>query len=139
MYLLETCILVSAFTIETETDKVLSWLEAHRDGPLLVNDWTWVEFASAVTLKQRKGVLTGQQHQAVLSAALEQQDRFGLLQVERDHFHLTRRLSQKTTLGIRAGDAQHVAVAPLYQVTLVTSDKALRAANGVYGLSCEAP
>jgi uncharacterized protein len=139
MYLLDTSILVSAFTPDDHTNRVLSWLADNEGRPLLVNDWTWVEVASALMLKRRMSHLTQQQYDHVLRNVRRQALSFDLLDVNREHFLLARQLSENATLGIRAGDAIHVAVALANDVTLVTTDKTLLAANTSYGLRVIAP
>lgn len=136
MFLLDTSVLVSAFTKEDATEAVWRWLSDNRSSPLAINDWTCVEFASALMVKVRDGRLsTDSQHAIQLQFNAERRG-FVLLEVTKEHFTLAEQLCQRSRFGIRSGDALHAAVALLSNSTLVTRDKTLLAASGAYGLKC---
>jgi predicted nucleic acid-binding protein len=139
MVLLDTCILISAFSPDTHTTRVLDWLTVNKAMPLAINDWTSVEFASAMMLKTRTGLLTATSHAAVMDAYRARSRDFQVIDVSRAHFHLAAQLCEKLSLKLRAGDALHAAVALTYDATLLTTDKALLSASGSYGLRCFAP
>jgi uncharacterized protein len=139
MHVLDTCILISATTNETQTERVLQWLARHVKEPLAINDWTMVETAAALMLKQRQGLLTQEQHSHAMSELRLRRRSFYRLEVTRDHFALAQQICERGTHGLRAGDALHAAVALMNHATLVTTDAALLNASGAYGLRCEAP
>jgi len=136
MFLIDTSVLVSAFTKEDASDGVLRWLDDHRHEVLAINDWTCVEFASALMVKVRDGRLSADSQNAIQFRFNAERRSFQLLDITREHFSLAEQLCQRARLGIRSGDALHAAVALLADATLVTRDKALLAASGAYGLRC---
>jgi predicted nucleic acid-binding protein len=139
MFLLDTCILVSAFVPDTYTQRSLAWLDANRASPIAINDWTSVEFASALMLKNRIGQLHASGHRTVMQAYRARSSGFHLIELTREHFSLAEGLCESTSLGLRAGDALHAAVALTYTATLLTTDKALLSVSGAIGLRCCAP
>lgn len=136
MFLIDTSVLVSAFTKEDATEEVLAWFAEERTSPLAINDWTCVEFASALMIKVRDGRLSTDSQNAIQLKFKAERRAFHLLEVTREHFKLAEQLCQRSRFGIRSGDALHAAVALLSDSTLVTRDKTLIAASGAYGLSC---
>jgi len=88
MHVLDTCILISAITNETQTEPVLQWLARHVKEPLAINDWTMVEPAAALMLKQHQGLLTQEQHSHAMSELRLRNRSFYRLEVTRDHFAL---------------------------------------------------
>jgi len=58
MLYVDTSVLVSALTNETDTSLWQTWL-AEQDAPeLAISDWTVTEFAAALSNKLRTGALT---------------------------------------------------------------------------------
>jgi predicted nucleic acid-binding protein len=136
MYLIDTSVLVSAFTKEDASEAVLQWFATNATAPLAINDWTSVEFASALMIKVRDGRISAASQQAILLEFRTRRRAFQSLEVTREHFQLAERLCERSKFGIRSGDALHAAVALLADAWLVTRDKALIAASGAYGLKC---
>lgn len=136
MFLIDTSVLVSAFTREDATEAVWRWLSDNRNSPLAINDWTCVEFASALMVKVRDGRLSTDSQHAIQLQFNAQRRGFVLLEVTKEHFALAEQLCHRSHFGIRSGDALHAAVALLSNSTLVTRDKTLLAASGAYGLKC---
>lgn len=139
MYLLDTCVLVSALTRDQFTGPVVSWLADHADQPLAVSDWTAVEFMSVIAAKRRADILSEGAYRDVLAAYRRQSQLLQRLMVGRGQFQLAEQLCRIQKLCLRSGDALHFAVALEQEAVLVTTDKALLAANGAFGLRCQRP
>jgi predicted nucleic acid-binding protein len=54
---LDTSLLVSALTRESETDRVQSWLAEQANEICAISDWVVSEFSSALSIKLRSGRL----------------------------------------------------------------------------------
>ena len=136
MFLIDTSVLVTAFTKEDATRDVLDWFARHSDAPKAINDWTRVEFSSAIMIKVRDGRLSAESQQRVMLDFHARSRAFQLLDVTREHFFLAAQICERSSFGIRSGDALHAAVALSADATLVTRDRTLLAASGAFGLKC---
>lgn len=111
MIYLDTSAAVPLFVREPGSAAVDAWFEACAD-PLLSSDWIVTEFASALSLKERSGVLSAKDSRAAwrgFEAFCESGLR--LVAVSRQAFREGARLARQQTHGLRAGDALHLAVA----------------------------
>lgn len=111
MLYVDTSVLVALCTNETKTADVVQWY-ADCTQELGSAAWCVTEFASAMGLKQRTGQLTKVQAQT----AWMQFERIcandlQLLPVEAMTFHRAAMLIMDAAVGLRAGDALHLACA----------------------------
>ena len=136
MFLIDTSVLVSAFTKEDATEAVQQWFASNRGAPLAINDWTRVEFSSAVMIKVRDGRLSAESQQKIMLEFRMRSRSFQLVPVTAEHFALAEQICERSSFGVRSGDALHAAVALLTEATLVTRDRTLLAASGAFGLKC---
>ena len=111
MIYLDTSVVMALLTPEERSAQALDWFAQSRE-PLISSDWLITETHSALGIKQRHHGLSS----AVRQAAGEQFER--LLQggvevrsLDRDRFRHAAELLQEPALGLRAGDALHLAVA----------------------------
>jgi len=139
MFLIDTSVLISAFTKEDATAVVQQWFAANRAAPLAINEWTRVEFASAVMIKVRDGRLSPESQQKVMLDFRMRSRAFDVIAITAEHFALAEQICERSSFGIRSGDALHASVALLSDATLVTRDKTLLAASGAFGLRCVSP
>ena len=126
MFLIDTSVLITAFSKELQTSAAQSWLGKHKQEPLFISDWTSTEFASAMNQKVRTKVMTHTEY--IAAKTLFQRVRAQSLQVaavERNHFFLAAELCEKSPTSLRASDALHLAMAIDFGATLVTRDKQL--------------
>lgn len=136
MLYLDTSLLVAAVTAEPATERVQQWLSDQPAGELLISDWVSTEFSSALSIKLR----TGQLDQAERNRALET---FNLLMdqslrvvaVTRPDFLVAARLADRHEIGLRAGDAIHLAVALRLGAVLHTLDRQLAETAGLVGVA----
>jgi uncharacterized protein len=139
----DTSVLVSALTNEADSGLSLKWLGEQEASDLSISDWTVTEFASALSAKRRAQSL-GDGHRAAALAAFARlsEESFTVLPVIREDFRVAARFTDQATLGLRAGDALHVAICSRNGVTLCTLDRVLAGAAprlGVEALLISAP
>ncbi|SOD91088.1 type II toxin-antitoxin system VapC family toxin [Caenispirillum bisanense] len=132
---LDTSLLVAALTKEAATERVQAWLAAQEAEHLVLGEWAVTEFSSALSLKLR----TGQLDEDLRSSALATFKRlaaetFRILPVEPVHFRLAARFADDHRLGLRAGDALHLAIVAEHGGTLCTLDRRFAAAASSLGI-----
>ena len=135
MLYLDTSILVAALTHETETARMQAWLADQEPGGLTISAWVSTEFSAALSIKVRMGHLDPEQRAAVL--ALFQSVAAASLKTVpiSDHaFRTAARFADQIGLGLRAGDALHLAIAADAGVPLATLDRKLAEAGRSLGL-----
>lgn len=126
---LDTSVLVAALTREPGTGAAQSWLGAHDDAVLSVSDWCVTEFSAALSLKLRRRELdVALRNQALAKFAELVEESLLVLSVEPLDFRAAARLADQHAVGLRAGDALHLAVASRHGMTVVTLDKGMAAA-----------
>jgi predicted nucleic acid-binding protein len=137
-YYIDTSLLVAALVVEPHTSRVLGWLEGLAPGTAFISDWTHVEVESALSLKHRTGVLSLElRSEASLMWRQLHRSGFPTLAVTPDHFESAARMAGQPDLGLRAGDALHVAIARESAYTLVTLDKRMAEAALQIGVPVE--
>jgi len=112
MVYLDTSVLVPLFLPEPESERIQRWIERQSGELLSISEWTLTEFASALGLKVRTKYLQ-------LDQAREAQRVFEKLAAESLHVHVPTRADYVRAtaflgeygLGLRAGDALHLAIA----------------------------
>ncbi len=111
MLYIDTSVLVALCTNEAKTIDAVRWYQNCTE-ELVSAAWCVTEFASAMGLKQRTGQLNEEQAQAAwtLFERICANDLL-LLPVEIKTFHKAAVLTMKSTTGLRAGDALHLACA----------------------------
>jgi uncharacterized protein len=136
MLYLDTSLLVAALTNESETERMQYWLEQQREEDLAVSDWVVTEFSSALSIKLRTGQI-GPGHRAEVLAMFTRliADSFITLPVSRLDFRMAARLADQHALGLRAGDALHLAICGHHGATLCTLDRRLSDAVSVLGIA----
>lgn len=128
MIYLDTSVVVPLFVREPASEAVSDWFSANTDA-LVAADWLVTEFASALSIKVRKGHVkpaTAQQvweeFEVLCAGGLR------LLPVGRGAFAEAARLVRQADSGLRAGDSLHLAVAlECGAKRLVTADGSLEA------------
>ncbi|HUP92983.1 MAG TPA: type II toxin-antitoxin system VapC family toxin [Solimonas sp.] len=112
MLYLDTSVLVPLFVPEPESAALRGWLESNAAASLAISDWTLTEFASAMGIKVRTKALKPEQARK----ACELMDRlaadsFRVFTPTRSDFGKAAEYLGHHSLGLRAGDALHLAVA----------------------------
>ena len=123
IYYVDTSLVISAVTGEMRAEAVQEWLEQHWDY-LIISDWVVTEAAAALAKQVRTNRLTSsEQLQAALLFERQFVSRLTVLPVSRAEFRSAARFCERAELGLRAGDALHLAIASTHTATLVTGDK----------------
>ena len=111
MIYLDTSVVVALLTPEERSPQALDWLEQCK-GTLISSDWLITETHSALGIKQRHHGLSpqarqaaGEQFERLLQGGVE------LRSLDRGRFRQAAKLLQDSGLGLRSGDALHLAVA----------------------------
>jgi predicted nucleic acid-binding protein len=112
MLYLDTSVLVPLFIPEPESDRIQRWVERQAAELLYISEWTLTEFASALGLKVRTKHLQPDQ-------ARNAQKLLEKLATQSLHVHVPTRADHvqanvflgEYALGLRAGDALHLAIA----------------------------
>ena len=132
---LDTSLLVAALTNEAETERMQAWLTAQTPEDLVISDWVTTEFSSALSIKLRTGQLD-KAHRADALAMYTRlsADSFSILPISGTQFRTAARFADQYGLGLRAGDALHLAVCADHGATLCTLDKRLSEAGPALGV-----
>jgi predicted nucleic acid-binding protein len=136
MVYLDTSVAIALFIPEGKTASVKEWFALCSD-PIVSADWVVTEFASALSLKERRGDITAQATRAVWK---EFQSFRGtglrLVPVSRKAFDDAAQLTRDAASGLRSGDSLHLAVAlDIGASTLATADSILEVNARRHGLT----
>jgi uncharacterized protein len=132
---LDTSLLVAALTNEAETGRVQAWLGAQVAGDLAISDWVTTELSSALSVKLRSGQIEAPDRAEVLATfARLSADSLAVLPISASQFRTAARFADQFALGLRAGDALHLAVCADHGVTLCTLDRRIGAAGPALGV-----
>ena len=125
---------------EPGSERVQTWLAAQDPTACAISDWVVTEFSSALSIKLRNGQLA-EPHRATALAnfTMLATQRFAVLPVERQHFRAAARFADQHALGLRSGDALHLAVCADQGATLCTLDRRMAQAATALGLMTESP
>jgi hypothetical protein len=132
---LDTSVVVSALTNEAGTARVQEWLGAQTPGDLAVSDWVAAEFSAALSIKLRNGDLEAD-HRAEALAMFARLcvDSLAVLPVSRAQLRGAARFADRHRLGLRAGDALHLAICADRGAELCTLDRRLGEAGPTLGV-----
>lgn len=137
----DTSVFVTFFVREPASDTVDAWFERTKITDLALSSWTIAEFVGAIGSKVRGGALSAREGEAVVREfhALVQGSLPPIVP-NNDDFLAAARMMERFDLGLRAGDALHVAIAQQAGAArLVTLDKVLARAAESLGLRVELP
>jgi predicted nucleic acid-binding protein len=137
---LDTSVLVSALSVEPDSQRIQSWLGGLDSGDAAISDWVVSEFSSAVAFKLRTGQMTPEDRSTALSAFKQlQRQSLLVLPVERPQFELAAQFADHYALGLRAPDCLHLAVCFMAGRTMCTLDRRVMEAGPVLGVQVLQP
>jgi predicted nucleic acid-binding protein len=120
---LDTSAVVSLLATEPESARLESWLQAQEASVLAISAWVNTEVASALSMKVRMGQFTLEQRADAAAQWRLWSESVVLLPIEQADFEAAAGSAARHALGLRAGDALHLAVAASAGCTLVTLDE----------------
>lgn len=121
----DTSVLVASLANEIHTAAAQNWLARHA-GALAISDWTITEVSAALALKLRSRAITDAVRTEALSIFSSMvAGSLQVLPVSAQDFRSAARLSDHHQLGLRAGDALHLAIAFTHGLTLCTLDQGM--------------
>jgi predicted nucleic acid-binding protein len=112
MIYLDTSIVLPIFIDEPASNAIRGWFATLPPQELTISEWTRTEFASAVGIYLRSRRIDEGVARDVLERFHQLADQSLLVLIpERTDFSLASRFLQRFELGLRAGDALHLAIA----------------------------
>jgi uncharacterized protein len=126
MLYLDTSLLVALLTNEAKTRQVQVWLGEQDPDDLVISDWVVAEFSAALSIKLRTGGIEADHRAEALAMFIRLcSDNLTVWPVSRLQFHTAARFADHYALGLRAGEAPHLAVCAEHGATICTLDRRL--------------
>jgi predicted nucleic acid-binding protein len=136
MFYLDSSLIVSVLTNEAPRDRLLAWMADCEQGSLFISPWVSTEVSSAFSIKQRVGSLTPDSRVAAKQGYdVFIKDSVNVLNIRDAHFKNAALFADRVDIGLRSGDALHLAISQANGLTLATLDKQLAEAGPQLGAS----
>ena len=141
MLYVDTSAVVPFFVNEAASEDVRRWFSKQALADIAISLWTTTEFASAMGIRTRTGTLDpASAHGFVEAFRTLVRQSITLLPVTAADFEFANELVLRFELGLRGGDALHLAIAGNAGAdTIVTLDRKMREAVERLSWRCEIP
>ena len=127
---LDTSAIVAALTHEAKTARTLRGLDDQAPELLAISDWVTAEFSPALSIKLRSGKIEAQHRANALAMFTTMSaETFTVLPISGAEFRTAARFADQHALGLRVGDALHLAICADHGATLCTLDQRLSEAD----------
>ena len=133
-FYLDTSSLISLLTNELKGPDVEAWLIASQGEDLAISAWVIAEFSSALSINMRTGKLSAAQRAGAMAQFAQMRNSLTILPITDSHFHTAALYADRAELGLRAGDALHLAIGSAYGATVVTLDRLMADAGQAFGI-----
>jgi predicted nucleic acid-binding protein len=135
MLYLDTSLLVAALSTEAKKNEVQAWLAGQDPALLAISNWVISEFSAALSIKLRTAQIAPPFRANMLAAfAKLTEQSLVVWPVADNQFHAAAKLADQYALGLRAGDALHLAISADHGATLCTLDRRLAEAGNALGV-----
>lgn len=135
---LDTSLLVAALTNEFESARIQNWLAKQAAGSLAISEWVETEFSSALSLKLRTQQIEAAHRVEALAMFVRlKSESLLLLPITGPQFRTATYFVDQFRLGLRAGDALHLAVCAEHGATLCSLDRRLVEAGPPLGIKTD--
>ena len=135
MLYLDTSLLVASLTNEAESRRMQEWLGDQDPNNLVVSDRVAAEFSAALSIKLRTGGIEAHHRANALTMFTRLcNDNLTIIPVSRIQFRMAARFAEQYALGLRAGDALHLAICADRGAIICTLDRRLAEAALALGV-----
>jgi len=134
MFYLDASVVVASVTRELRTSDVQEWWERQR-ADITFSSWTLTESISALSIRLRQGSVTADEKHNAVRFVRRIPNSYQRIPITEAHFLSAMRYADQHELGLRSGDALHVAIAADFDQTLVTLDKKMAGAAAKLGIA----
>lgn len=133
-FYLDTSCLICLLTYELRAPAVEAWLIGSHAEDLTISTWVITEFSSALSVNTRAGKLSAALRAGAMAQFAQMRNSLTILPIADSHFHAAALYADRDELGLRAGDALHLAIGSAHGATVVTLDRLMADAGQAVGV-----